>query len=187
MEDPIHTEEYRGFTIRIYTDPDPESPREWDNLGHMITYHPRYVLGDAHIMSKEDLLYIVEKTDAFSLPLYIYDHSGIGMSTDRSRYPYNCPWDSSHVGYIYVTRKEVREEFGVKRISKKLAGRVLDVLRGEVAAFHQYIQGDVWGYVVGDQEEEHIDSCWGYYGYDACLQEAKQAVDFYAEERRAAK
>ena len=32
--------------IRIVHDDDPESPREWDNLGRMVTYHHRYGLGD---------------------------------------------------------------------------------------------------------------------------------------------
>lgn len=43
-----HTEEYKGHRIEIVGDPDPESPREWDNLGTMTCLHSRYDLGDKH-------------------------------------------------------------------------------------------------------------------------------------------
>lgn len=39
-------EEYRGCTIRIEQDDNPESPREWDNVGTMVCFHDRYNLGD---------------------------------------------------------------------------------------------------------------------------------------------
>lgn len=45
--DDVHREEYRGYTIRLVPDPDPENPREeWDNVGTMRCWHRRYDLGD---------------------------------------------------------------------------------------------------------------------------------------------
>ena len=45
--DDVHREEYRGYTIRLVPDPDPENPREeWDNVGTMRCWHRRYNLGD---------------------------------------------------------------------------------------------------------------------------------------------
>ena len=32
--------------LEIFVDEDPTSPREWDNLGTIIAYHPDYILGD---------------------------------------------------------------------------------------------------------------------------------------------
>ena len=40
------------------------------------------------------------------------------------------------------------------------------VLRGEVKVYDQYLQGDVYGYVIEDADGEEIDSSWGYYGDD---------------------
>ena len=48
MQDPVYEEAYQGHTIKIYHDPDSESPREWSNLGTLICWHRRYRLGDSH-------------------------------------------------------------------------------------------------------------------------------------------
>ncbi len=37
--------------------------------------------------------------------------------------------------------------------------------------------GDVWGYVVMDGAGAHLDSCWGFYGYDYAQQEAREALE----------
>ena len=39
-----------------------------------------------------------------------------------------------------------------------------------------YLSGDVWGYVINDGGKNE-DSCWGFYGDDYCLSEAKSIVD----------
>ena len=38
--------EYKGLTIDVHQDPEPESPRDWCNLGTMVCDHRRYKLGD---------------------------------------------------------------------------------------------------------------------------------------------
>lgn len=40
------------------------------------------------------------------LPLFLYDHSGITMSTG----PFHCPWDSGQVGFIYMTYEKFFDE-----------------------------------------------------------------------------
>ena len=36
------------YKIEVIQDSEPESPREWDNLGNMICFHRNYNLGDKH-------------------------------------------------------------------------------------------------------------------------------------------
>ena len=48
METPIHTETFQDHTIKIIHDPDPQSPRDYDNLGMMCCWHRRYTLSDKH-------------------------------------------------------------------------------------------------------------------------------------------
>ncbi len=43
---PIKEVEHKGCTIKIYPDPDPESPREWSNVTRMVLLHRRYNLSD---------------------------------------------------------------------------------------------------------------------------------------------
>ena len=112
-----------------------------------------------------DLIY----AKAIILPLYLYDHSGITMSTGS----FSCPWDSGQVGWIYVLKEVVRKEYDKKRISRQLRDRVIRILEGEVETYDQYLRGDVYGFQIfetkqcekcGNEEEEIIDSCWGFYG-----------------------
>lgn len=42
--------------------------------------------------------------------------------------------------------------------------------------WNTYLSGDVWGYRVFDEDGEEFDSYWGFYGREACIEEAK-AVD----------
>ena len=189
--DAIETMEYRGYTIKIHRDEHNESPRDWDNLGTMICWHSRYNLGDVqtsnpHNYYEPDQWWeenMPMKDIAAILELYLYDHGGITMRTS----PFSCPWDSGGVGYIYITKEKVRKEYGKKRISKQLKARVKTYLQGEVETYDNYLTGEVYGYVVEDQGGEHVDSCWGFYGYksgswDYMLSEARGAVDWRIED-----
>lgn len=110
----------------------------------------------------------LEKYIAF--PLYLYDHSGITISTN----PFGCRWDSGQVGYIYTTKEKVREWFQVKRITVKIQERAKQNLLGEVKTFDQYITGEVYGFQLikvttcneGHEHEDIEDSCYGFYGND---------------------
>jgi len=54
-----------------------------------------------------------------------------------------------------------------------------NVLLAEVEEYNKYLQGDVWGYVVDPDGEN--ESCWGMYGYDYCMAEAKALAEKIAE------
>jgi hypothetical protein len=151
-------------SIQILQDLDAFDPRrEYDHLGTMVCWHRRYNLGDKHnFSSPEDL------NQAVYLPLYLYDHSGITMSTT----PFSCQWDSGQVGWIYVTKAEIRKEFGKKWTTKKIQ----EILRAEVEEYDRYLTGDVYGYIITDDETgEEIDSCWGFYGEEAANEAAIHA------------
>lgn len=118
------------------------------------------------------------------LPLYLYEHSGITMSTG----PFSCPWDSGQVGWIYVSKECVRKEYGWKKITKSREKQICRYLEGEVETYDQYLTGEVYGYIIEDEYGEELDSCWGYYGdhhnsgiYDASL----SIIDVLIKERNA--
>ena len=174
------------YKIRIEQDDCPESPREWDNLGTMVCFHGRYNLGDKSTLNQEEVQDIYRNDKEYiSLPLYLYDHSGLTMNTTG----FSCPWDSGQVGVIFVSRAKVRSEYGVKRISKAIEEKVIRCLKGEVENYDMYLRGDIWGYIIEEDvtytsEEgktivvpEEVDSCWGFYGYDECEAEAKAIVE----------
>lgn len=180
-----HTEKIGEFILEIFTDETPESPREWDNLGTMLCLHKRYKLGDKHGYTAEDFegwedmeqTLKTEEDIHTILPLYLYDHSGVLISTR----PFGCPWDSGRIGFIYVTNKKVREE-GIN------PDKVEEYLRGEVATYDQYLRGDVYRYEVsrvsvcdhGHEHTEYVDGCGGFFGEEDCITEAKSALNYYA-------
>jgi hypothetical protein len=192
MHDPVYEEAYHGHTIKIFQDFDPETPREWSNLGTLICWHRRYRLGDSHPFDSpevflRDLAGASAQSDlsmeqlraraarkAILLPVFLYDHSGLAMNTIG----FHCPWDSGQVGYVYVTREAVRKEYTAKRVTKTLRDKVEDILRAEIVSYDAYLGGRVYGYVI-ERDGEEVDACWGFFGdYELdCLSEARAFVD----------
>jgi len=106
------------------------------------------------------------------LPLYLYDHSGITMNTGG----YPCPWDSGQVGYIYLSIADAKKEYDWKNMTQARREKIAKYLSDEVEVYDQYLTGDVWGYQVTDDDGNEVDSCWGFFGYDYCEEEAKSAM-----------
>lgn len=168
--DPIKTYEFKdGRKLEIFHDDNPESPRDWDNVGTMVCFARRYNLGDKHDHeTPQDFLeWKKEQGDDIiaCLPLYLYDHSGITMSTG----PFTCPWDSGQVGWIIATRESL--ESGGHNIDKLEVAKVEEWLRNEVEIYDQYLRGDIYGFVMRDPPcktcdgpGEEGDSCWGFFG-----------------------
>lgn len=132
----------------IGQDFDVESPREW-RQATMALFHNRYRLPNESDLQAENFRSWDEMSDAIDsnyLPVYMYDHSGLWVSTE----PFFCPWHSGQVGFIFGTDDAV--------------------LKQEVETFNQYLQGDIWYYICDNGE-----SCGGIYGYDECERQAKEA------------
>ena len=180
---PCETYEHEGVTVSIYYDEDAESPREWCNTGTMVCWHRRYNLGDEQAsLDYDSMEELAASLDArIILPLYLYDHSGLSMSTGS----FNDPWDSGQVGFIYATADDIREAFMVKRITAKVAAQAEESLRSEVSAYDSFLQGECYGYIV-DRDGDDEGSCWGFVGdIDYCKQEANSVAEYVAKERRA--
>ncbi len=186
MHAPVYEETHKGHQIKIHHDPDPESPRDWDNLGTMICRHSRYALGDKHSFddARDFLIDLCDLSDeselstsrmlelandkAVILPLFLYDHSGLAMNTTG----FHCPWDSGQVGFIYATLETIRKEHNVSRVSAILRERVAEYLRCEVSSYDDYLSGNVYGYTI-ERDGENVGSCWGYLGANntQCIEE----------------
>lgn len=102
--------------------------------------------------------------------LYLYDHSGITISLDDFR----DPWDSGIVGVIFMDKETTLENFpNADDINWYVIAE--EHLRDEVREYDQWITGDIYGYTLekvttceccGSEERETIDSMGGFYGND---------------------
>ena len=158
-------------TLKIYIDESAESPREWDNLGKMVCFHRRYSMpqeGERKFENPEDFdEWLNEiKHKVVILPIFMLEHGQIALRTHDFRdMGYYGRFDSGQLGYIYATLADIRKEYSVKRVTRKLKEKVERVLRAEVDVFSQYLNGEVYGYRLIESGKEK-DSCWSFYGYD---------------------
>lgn len=169
------------FKLRIERDEDASNPRDDDNIGTMVCFHRRYQLGDKNqpykqsdFNSWDELKFAIETDNPGTttiLPLYLYDHSGLAISTGE----FLDHWDSGQVGWIYASQLVMDNE------SIKLENRE-KILEGEVSNYNEYLRGNIYGYVITDAETgDFIDSVGGFYGEDEAKQEGKAALDMLQE------
>ena len=155
--------------IKVVHDEDMENPRKaWDHGTEIIINDQcRYSFGDRTASDEE----IDELIREGATPLYMYDHSGITISTS----PFGCRWDSGMVGCVVV---------------KEQTDNPKALIEAEVTELDMYLQGEVYGVVIyreeecphcGKIEEDVIDSCWGILGYDAACEEAVAACQHMKE------
>lgn len=176
----------------IYYDELAESPRGGIyndcHLGHMVCMHRNYSLGDEQLKPRDyeswdDVeKYLVEGRNAkVILPLYLYDHSGLSISTGS----FNDRWDSGQVGFIYADDKQCVKEFGEHySVQNEMLQKIEKILRTEVEVYDYYLSGQVYGFKIFEKlhsvdrcphcneileerdEDEEVDACWGFYGID---------------------
>jgi hypothetical protein len=167
-----------GYTLRILTDDNPDSPADWDNLGQIAYSSSRYTLG-TEAVSKDRLDEIaagIEDGSLIGLPVYAYVHSGATISTS----PFGCRWDSGQSGFVYCSASDAEDEWAG---DPHFRANALRVLQGEVETFDQYLRGDVYGYTITDKDGDEVDSCWGYYGIEYAEEEARSALNYWATQQ----
>lgn len=174
-----------SYTIEINQDLDGYSPRNDDNLTTLLLSHPRYNLPwetSGRPASSLDELYQVAQDlqPVLILKVYMLDHSGLALAAGDSD-PFSHLYygmDSGMVGLVVVTRQAVKDLMGWTRVSKQRLEKLERYAKAEVATYSQYINGEVYWYVIEDDETgEVMDSCGGYYGWDACQEAAQEALD----------
>lgn len=210
----ITTTDGRKFRLVIEQDQFSEDPRSWDNIGTMLCCHRGYQLGDcnsneqteewlAEICRKygksdeeidemtfdEEVQFILGQDDVCGLPLWLYDHSGISISTDRV-----CPWDSSFIGLIFVEKDFYLAQMCLKD-EKNWKKQARKTLESEIKTYSDFLEGNVYMWTLYeptvvirqtmdgkelsreiDEEGEMVDSMSGF--YDPTLEDVEEYLDF---------
>ena len=166
--------ENKNFKLEIIQDKEPASPREWDNLGKMVCWHKRYNLGDKNDFTIESFNQYIKENKCFVMPILIYEHSGISLSLSNE-YPFNDRWDAGQLGFIYVTYEDIKKEYKVKSISKKILEKVKTIFKSEIETYNKYLNGEVYAFILSKKikckccqnvEYKPFDSCFGFYNID---------------------
>jgi hypothetical protein len=167
-----------GNEVNIVGSDFAENPRQHgDNSTVIVAFHKRYHFDNESNLRSEDFTgwqdmqqHIVSECDAVIVkPLYLYDHSGLSLSTA----PFGCRWDSGQIGFIYMTRATADKDFGGDLTR---AGAALDA---EAAVYAQYVSGDVHDVLVYDEDGNLIESLCGIYGADEAESHAVSLLTEY--------
>jgi hypothetical protein len=145
-----------------------DNPRDGYGTGIIATWHRRYNLGDEQPTQAPDAWLsdlLKREPRAIVLPVYLYDHGGITISTA----PFSCPWDSGQIGYIYTTPDRVQEIYAAwKNLTAPRIQELTRRLNHEIEIYDQYLRGDLYRYTVLDENGEHHDQGQGYYDAAEC-------------------
>lgn len=167
------------YEVDVEYDTNAFDPRaDYDHVGTMVCWHRRYNLGDEQPSEDpQDWYDATIKEGDVVLPLYLFDHSGITMST--TSFSWSIPWDSGQVGWIYCTAQQVEQEWnGDQELAEVY-------LKGEVEEYVQYLRGDVYCVSVyslhecnlGHTHRELEDSLCGIYG----LEQVAEHINSYCD------
>ena len=122
----------------------------------------------------EDFMEYVERENIVFLPVFMYEHTGICLSTSDAKYPFSDRFDAGQLGYIYMSNEVLIKEFDGDR------EKAVECLKAEVVVYSAYLSGEVFSYVLSkavydengeidddpDAEGDFISSCGGFYGDD---------------------
>lgn len=129
----------------------------------------------------------------YALPLFLFDHSGISMSASSARFEMqdSAGWDWGCVGVIYVTEAKMKEEykpesewFKEHHGGKSLSEFAYDILRSETETYDLYLTGQCFGYEIVGEDDESLDSCWGFLGEESVTEEATTSAKYYVQQAR---
>jgi hypothetical protein len=179
----IETETFEqgGHTYRIavYADEHAANPLEdWDEMGAILSLNRRHINFDPVGVEAAE-------ADPDAVPLSYFEH-GLCRWSVAGELPLGaqCPFDSVSFAGIWLpdalTLESARPYGGWTRrqFMRLRARQACDV-------YTLWCNGEVYGYQLtrvchcdacGLEQAETIDCCWGFYGLEPCLSEARAAV-----------
>lgn len=194
MEHVAHTETEEGITLKIILDAhgDTESPLEDDRAVIFAVLHRRYI-NPAKTLTKfdaDDNSYDFNSVEGIAkfeadnagpdsewavFPLFMYDHSGTVYQCSTGGNPFSCPWDSGRVGIIAMLKAEVGPD-------------PLKSAQATCETYTDWANGNIYGFVVEDEDGEELDACWGFIGDSDgyVLAEGRDILTYHVNKKREA-
>ena len=124
----------------------------------------------------EVLMNAIQKhTKAVVLPIYLYNHSGISISTISNKYRMfdGAGWDWGISGIIYAMESTIKKEYGGDKVTDEMRTKAIEVLNGEIKTLNMYFQDEVYWFSI-KEDDLMVDSCGGIFAED--LEELKKEL-----------
>lgn len=93
-----------------------------------------------------------------------FEHGGCAWSIHGEGM--QCPWDTSRNAGVLLLNdpKAIRPENRVEQA------------RNFLTVYNNWCNGEVYGYLIQDEDGEHVDSCWGFYSPEDVIEAANEAI-----------
>lgn len=177
------TDEDTGVKLRILYDSDAESPVADDESVILAIFARNHINpAQKQLPTVEMALdFVAANRDPDSeyavFAVWAYEHGNIVFKAVElgAGNPYADEWDSGNAGIIALKRTD----FGPD---------LLDYAKGICATYTDWCNGEVYGYVVENEDGDVVDSCWGYVGDpedNGALTEGLSAFESVVEDARA--
>jgi len=162
--------------LNIHFDQDAESPRHWTNLGYFLTKESKYKSPDGNTCSLYQIMLDTEnevsnteehinaikkeaKEQGIKIlaiyPVYRYEHSNVVYRRGTAH-----GFDYSNCGF-YIITDETQKEVGTKKANWE---KQIDE---ELKIYTQWANGEVYSFVLYDENGEVEDSCCGFYDLES--------------------
>lgn len=184
----------RRFGVRIEQDQDNENPlTAWDCASDVI-FQPRGYQYQGRTPGFVQLYgvcrgYLVITDETPETVLYVGNNN---TRTPASEYHKLAAFasfgDRSHTVYLGITKARALRETHHKRFNQHTKAWAEQIVKAECATMQQYLDGDVWGYIVDEINEDdepicaHVDSLWGLFGQDYAKIEALATLDIMCQQ-----
>jgi hypothetical protein len=184
------------FEIVIHHDPDAGNPyREHDTAStlladnshigtmanaedHGIVAYRRCGACDWHKVYRDGMSEYVDNAAAAAIVATHTRGIAVAFSTSEAEYIAYMDRDTIRHEVSQYNRATPRDTLPpiVTRSDRALA---LALIMQEIATFRAWAEGETYGYEIL-HDGRHVDSCWGYYGWDDVTSAAEQMADDYA-------
>lgn len=207
------TDKASGLTLKIVADMggDCESPLEHDEAVSMAIFSRRhnnpakdklipkpFGQGYWNLGDMEDAQAFHKANAHATAPyavftVYAYEHGNIMFSPSEGGNPFSCPWDSGCAGIIALKKSDVGTPGAVSKNAKgeivHTVGTYFEQAKQICDLYSSWCNGEVYGFVIEDEDGEHVDSCYGFLetegadgyvleqGRDALAYEAKRMIE----------
>jgi len=164
-----------NYTYRIEVDDTVNNPRDdRDNLSRFLCpSNSRYSTGG--------------KTD---LEFHPREDGGENLRQLRREKCLIVEFQNPNVGtcYAFVTREQLKREYlDYGQTIRQAFYHARRVIKGEICEYLAWASGEVYGYIVEDEDGKHIDSCWGFFGDEGrkeAVKEAESIIKYHEDKDR---
>lgn len=124
-----------------------------DNLSKIILFGKHRHLGDKHEIdipqyeNRAEFEFhgaklVKQKLGAVSVtPIQAYCKGGLSLSTDEG-YPFNCRWDSGTIGFLVLTKEDIRKHLDVKVVTAPRIAKAKEIAKIELRILNDWINND---------------------------------------------